>query len=177
MPDYTNLKISVFPGINQNPIAPTNVLAGNGSHLIAQFNSLIDALNGDTFSVYKEGVGGAFNQISLDANDGSFFAQQYNGTTDVTYLGYYLGDLSLYSYGVERVKLSASGGNGAIAIDGKVVLREQQPHINYPYMFPVSGTGDDMNINTNFEIIISKIEQIINALRAHGLIYYSTPAS
>lgn len=40
MVDYLQSKIETFEGINNNPVAPTTEQAGNGSHLIAQFNSL-----------------------------------------------------------------------------------------------------------------------------------------
>lgn len=40
MVDYLQSKIETFNGINASPVAPTAEQAGNGSHLIAQFNSL-----------------------------------------------------------------------------------------------------------------------------------------
>lgn len=38
-------KIPVFPGINDSPIAPTAQSAGNGAHLIAQHNLLVELFN------------------------------------------------------------------------------------------------------------------------------------
>lgn len=43
--DLTAKKISTFPGINDQPKAPIATEAGNGSHLIKQFNDLIDLLS------------------------------------------------------------------------------------------------------------------------------------
>lgn len=42
--DFDSLKIQTFTGINDNPVAPTPNKAGNGSHLIARFNELIDTI-------------------------------------------------------------------------------------------------------------------------------------
>lgn len=44
MTNFDDLKIQTFSGINDNPIAPTASKAGNGSHLIAKFNDLVDSL-------------------------------------------------------------------------------------------------------------------------------------
>ena len=44
MVDFTDLKVPVFSGINDIPVVPTALKAGNGSHLIATINSLIDRL-------------------------------------------------------------------------------------------------------------------------------------
>ncbi len=38
-------KVPVFPGVNDSPIAPTALTAGNGAHLIQQHNLLVDILN------------------------------------------------------------------------------------------------------------------------------------
>lgn len=38
MPNLENYQVDVFPGINDAPVAPTQSKAGNGSHLIKQFN-------------------------------------------------------------------------------------------------------------------------------------------
>lgn len=43
--DLTTKKITTFPGINDQPRIPTTTEAGNGSHLIKQFNDLIDLLS------------------------------------------------------------------------------------------------------------------------------------
>jgi len=51
MTDFTDLKVPVFSGINDLPVAPTASKAGNGSHLIATINNVIDKLsqqNGQT---------------------------------------------------------------------------------------------------------------------------------
>lgn len=37
-----NYKVEVFPNINDTPIEPTATKAGNGSHLIQQFNDVVD---------------------------------------------------------------------------------------------------------------------------------------
>lgn len=42
--DFTDSLIEVFPGINDNPIPPTSSSAGNGSHLISQYNGLINKI-------------------------------------------------------------------------------------------------------------------------------------
>lgn len=39
-----NKKIQTFPGINNSPVAPSPTSAGNASHLIAQYNNLVDSL-------------------------------------------------------------------------------------------------------------------------------------
>lgn len=44
MTNFVDLKVPVFSGINDLPIMPTALKAGNGSHLIATINSLIDSL-------------------------------------------------------------------------------------------------------------------------------------
>lgn len=44
MPDLSNLKIPVFTGINDTPVAPIATKAGNGSHLISKFNSLVETV-------------------------------------------------------------------------------------------------------------------------------------
>jgi hypothetical protein len=49
MPDYTARKTTIFTGINDTPVSPTALVAGNGSHLIANLNGLIDDLNGAGF--------------------------------------------------------------------------------------------------------------------------------
>ena len=48
--DFNSLKIQTFTGINDNPVSPTASKAGNGSHIVAQFNALIDALNENILS-------------------------------------------------------------------------------------------------------------------------------
>jgi hypothetical protein len=40
--DLAYLQIPVFQGINDQPVEPTASKAGNGAHLISQFNQLID---------------------------------------------------------------------------------------------------------------------------------------
>ncbi len=42
--NISDKKVKVFAGVNDTPTSPTALKAGNGSHLVAQFNSLIDAL-------------------------------------------------------------------------------------------------------------------------------------
>lgn len=42
--DFQNLRIETFPNVNDVPVAPTNTRGGNGSHLIAQFNYLVNAV-------------------------------------------------------------------------------------------------------------------------------------
>ncbi|AFZ12623.1 hypothetical protein Cri9333_1738 [Crinalium epipsammum PCC 9333] len=42
--DFNNLKISIYAGINDIPREPTAQLEGNGSHLIAKLNGLIDRI-------------------------------------------------------------------------------------------------------------------------------------
>ena len=40
--DFTSRKIPVYTNINDNPVAPTQVKAGNGSHVVSIINSIID---------------------------------------------------------------------------------------------------------------------------------------
>lgn len=40
--DFSHLTIATFNGINDNPVEPTEQKAGNGSHLIAKFNELVE---------------------------------------------------------------------------------------------------------------------------------------
>ena len=40
--DLQDFKIPTFAGINRNPVAPTATKAGNGSHLVQQYNGLVD---------------------------------------------------------------------------------------------------------------------------------------
>jgi len=42
--DLSNKKVSVFSGINDVPVAPTSTSPGNGSHIINQYNGLVDAV-------------------------------------------------------------------------------------------------------------------------------------
>ncbi len=42
--NFDRLKIPTFPGINNQPIEPTALKAGNGAHLISLFNQLITEL-------------------------------------------------------------------------------------------------------------------------------------
>lgn len=50
--DFDSIKIPVFTGINDNSRIPTASKAGNGSHLIKQFNDLIDLIK-NAFSDLK----------------------------------------------------------------------------------------------------------------------------
>lgn len=68
MTDLTNLKIQTFSGINDSPIAPTASKAGNGSHLIQQINSLIDALS-VTSSNSNWSVVSNINNYNVQSND------------------------------------------------------------------------------------------------------------
>lgn len=52
------LTIQVFPNINDKPIAPTASKAGNGSHMVNQFNKLVE-------QVFSNNVGGASDQWSI----------------------------------------------------------------------------------------------------------------
>ncbi|MGL5879982.1 MAG: hypothetical protein ACRC2V_19680 [Xenococcaceae cyanobacterium] len=47
MENYQTLKIPIFPTINDLPTAPTANAPGNGSHLIAKHNELVDAIARD----------------------------------------------------------------------------------------------------------------------------------
>lgn len=42
--DFSDLLISTFPGINNQPTAPTSTKAENGSHLIKSYNDLVNRL-------------------------------------------------------------------------------------------------------------------------------------
>lgn len=42
--DFDEFKVSVFPNINDKPVEPTSSKAGNGAHIISQFNGLLDRL-------------------------------------------------------------------------------------------------------------------------------------
>lgn len=42
--DFSNTKIPVFPDVNDTPIEPTATGAGNGSHLIQQYNNLVNSV-------------------------------------------------------------------------------------------------------------------------------------
>lgn len=44
MTDYQTLKVPIFPNVNNLPTAPTANAPGNGSHLIAKHNELVDAI-------------------------------------------------------------------------------------------------------------------------------------
>lgn len=44
MTDYQTLKVPIFTSINDLPTAPTANAPGNGSHLIAKHNELVDAI-------------------------------------------------------------------------------------------------------------------------------------
>lgn len=56
MVDYLQSKIETFEGINNNLVAPTSEQAGNGSHLIAQFNSLIDDVQLESNATLRKDV-------------------------------------------------------------------------------------------------------------------------
>lgn len=62
MTDYQTFKIPTFPNINDVPTAPTANAAGNGSHLIAKHNQLVDAIANN------------LNQVSSDESDRLFSA-------------------------------------------------------------------------------------------------------
>jgi len=63
--DISNSKIQVFQGINDNPIEPTSNKAGNGSHLIDQYNQLIDDLQ-DNLNTLSDRAEGKWIVISYD---------------------------------------------------------------------------------------------------------------
>lgn len=60
MADFQYTKIPVFAEINDAPVAPTEAKAGNGSHLIQQYNYLVD-------DVESEVSGNASRIASLDS--------------------------------------------------------------------------------------------------------------
>ena len=49
---YQDYKIEIFEDINDTPIAPTASHGGNGSHLISNYNSLIDTIDTDVNDIY-----------------------------------------------------------------------------------------------------------------------------
>lgn len=51
-----NRKIPTFVGINNSPVAPTPTSAGNASHLIAQYNGLIDLLESSFSNFFPEAI-------------------------------------------------------------------------------------------------------------------------
>lgn len=63
MVDLTPYKISIFPNINDLPLAPSASVAGNGSHIINRINALIDALNIELESLQQGGNGGSSNGV------------------------------------------------------------------------------------------------------------------
>lgn len=52
--DYSDLLISTFPNINDQPVAPTASKAGNGAHLVKSFNDLINRLDTPSSSNWLE---------------------------------------------------------------------------------------------------------------------------
>jgi len=42
--DFSSFKVPVFTGINNQPVAPTAIKAGNGAHLIDLFNQFVDEM-------------------------------------------------------------------------------------------------------------------------------------
>lgn len=48
--DFNAIKIPVFSGINDVPVAPTANKAGNGSHLASKFNELVSAIQSTLIS-------------------------------------------------------------------------------------------------------------------------------
>lgn len=63
--DLQSLKVPVFPDINDTPTPPTSTSAGNGSHLIFQYNSLVSSLQ-TVISNLLEQVSGNWQVVSDD---------------------------------------------------------------------------------------------------------------
>lgn len=63
MTDYQTLKIPIFPNINNLPTAPTANAPGNGSHLIAKHNELVDAISRDLNAVQPSEKDNLFSSI------------------------------------------------------------------------------------------------------------------
>lgn len=73
--DFSAIKIPTFTGINDTPVKPTASKAGNGSHLIKQFNDLVSELEN------------TLNSLSSTVDDSSQSFSYFSTTTTQTLTG------------------------------------------------------------------------------------------
>lgn len=81
--DFDSIKIPVFTGINDSPKTPTVSKAGNGSHLIKQFNDLIDLIK-NAFSDLKTSFRWIVTDTDYTASVGEKIAVRASSSVTVT---------------------------------------------------------------------------------------------
>lgn len=58
---------------------------------------------------------------------------------------------------------------GSVSINGTQVVTAQQPNVGNVIIGNISGTGDDININSNFANIEATLNNALAILKSHGL--------
>ncbi len=88
MVDYSNKKVPIFSGINDQPIAPTANSGGNISHLYDLYNQVLDILTTDITNI--EGQIAAINN-QLNPPEPTLETFEFSGVNATEVDGQYLG--------------------------------------------------------------------------------------
>ncbi len=134
----SSVVVPTFTGINASPRVPTSTRAGNGSDVIARFNTLLGYLDQDL--------------TDLDSNLGTIQTSVNTIETSVNTLQTNVGNLD------SRVTALESGGSGSITTSANVDITETTYDtyvwvVYLPYFFPFDNghdlfTGSDLALYT-----------------------------
>ena len=160
MSEYDELKIETFEGINNNLVAPTSEEAGNGSHLIAKLNQLVDKIQTE-ITVLKDRLTALENPVDEGTDEAyiwSFFADPPEGRSfvvDSPILG------SITKYFIDNVDVSIdiypTIGDISLFTEDRVVVGSG---VEYLLLEPITlNYGDEIGIS--YSEITSEIDSTL----------------